>query len=261
VKRAKKAAALFVQEDGCYSDHPLVDAWPKSRDARKYNGPWPVVAHPPCERWGRYWSGGPSAKIRRELGADEGCFAFALAAVREFGGVIEHPEASYAWDAFGLNKPPRDGGWVAADFEGGWTCCVEQGHYGHRARKATWLYALGIDLPSLKWGTCGTRGRLDQGYHSEAERARAVKTGVTQRLSKAQRAATPIPFRDLLIDMARSVHVYPGSRITSIPRPYRITPRVSRAPRPVYMKAHPDGSQLDLIGHINKTAACDGRAE
>jgi hypothetical protein len=139
-------AALYVQTNGVYFGLPNVDPWDSERDARSYAGPHPVVAHPPCERWGRYWSGGPSATWRREKGADGGCFAAALAAVRQFGGVLEHPEASHAWTAFGLNAPPRTGGWVVADFHGGWTCCVEQGAYGHRARKATWLYANGVDL-------------------------------------------------------------------------------------------------------------------
>ncbi len=197
-------AALFVQTGGCYFGLDGVDPWDKARDARLYSGPWPVVAHPPCERWGRYWSGGPSARFRRLKGDDDGCFASALASVRRWGGVLEHPEASSAWAHFGLNAPPRDGGWITADFEGGWTCCVEQGHYGHRARKATWLYANGVLIPpELKWGSCGIRERLDEGYHSAEERRRAVRTGVCQRLSKRQRAATPIPFRDLLLSIAR----------------------------------------------------------
>lgn len=54
-------AALFVATGGCYFGLPGIDPWDKARDARLYAGPWPVVAHPPCERWGRYWSGGPSA--------------------------------------------------------------------------------------------------------------------------------------------------------------------------------------------------------
>lgn len=121
------------------------------------------------------------------------------------GGVIEHPEGSAAWPHFGLNKPPRDGGWVAADFVGGWTCCVEQGHYGHRARKATWLYAVQTELPSLRWGRApGDFVRLDEGFHSVEERRRAIKTGACQRLSKKQRAATPIEFRDLLISIAQT---------------------------------------------------------
>lgn len=194
-------AALFVETNGVYFGLPGVDPWDKARDARLYDGPHPVIAHPPCERWGRYWGGAPWQKERKTLGADDGCFSAALDLVRHYGGVLEHPEASHAWRTFGLNAPPRHGGWVVADFEGGWTCCIEQGHYGHRARKATWLYAHGVDLPSLKWGTSGKRERLDEGFHSKEERRRAVRTGICQRLSKRQRAATPIEFRDLLMSM------------------------------------------------------------
>lgn len=196
-------AALYVQSNGCYAGVPGVDPWDIHRDARLYGGPHPVVAHPPCERWGRYWSGGPSARVRRRLGDDGGCFRAALESVRRYGGVLEHPEASHAWRAFGLNLPPRSGGWIAADFEGGWTCCVEQGHYGHRARKATWLYACHVTPPTLKWGSSGIKMRLDEGFHSKEERRRAVRTGACQRLSGLQRAATPIPFRDLLLSIAR----------------------------------------------------------
>lgn len=202
-------AALYVQRGGVYYGLPDVDPWDEERDARLYAGPWPVVAHPPCARWGRYWFGGPSAKVRRELGDDGGCFAAALAAVRAWGGVLEHPEASHAWREFGLLAPPRSGGWVAAgDFQG-WTCCVEQGHYGHRARKPTWLYACGVSVARLTWGAAPQqRGLIDAGYHSAAERRAARLAGTLRgggRMSKRERAATPLPFRDLLLDMARSV--------------------------------------------------------
>jgi hypothetical protein len=213
-------AALFVEKDGCYDGLPGVDAWTIARDARLYAGPHAVVAHPPCQRWGRYWSGGPSlAKTPRAKtkGDDGGCFAAALTACRAFGGVIEHPEASHAWAAFRLTAPPKNGGWVYADFLGGWTCCVEQGHYGHAARKATWLYAFGVDLPSLKWGASAASGDIGDGFHSGEEariakaqgfrtfkewRARQIKTGICQRLSKRQRLATPVEFRDLLLSIA-----------------------------------------------------------
>lgn len=198
-------AALYVQTNGVYYGLDDVDPWDKTRDARKYAGPWPVVAHPPCERWGRYWSGGPSAHVRRIKGDDGGCFAAALASVNKWGGVLEHPEGSHAWRAFNIVAPPREGGWVRGGmFQPGWTCCVEQGHYGHLARKATWLYALGVDLPSLKWGPSIASVRFDDGFHSAEERRRAVRTGICQLLSHRQRAATPLPFRDLLISMARS---------------------------------------------------------
>lgn len=198
-------AALYVQEGGCYFGLPDVDPWDKHRDARLYDGPFAVVAHPPCERWGRYWGGSPRCWPRKKLGDDGGCFAAALASVRKFGGVLEHPEGSHAWRHFHLNTPPRTGAWVMADWDGGWTCCVEQGAYGHKARKATWLYANGVELPSLEWGKAeGDFIRLDDGYHSAEERARAVKTGACQRLSKKQSAATPILFRDLLLSIART---------------------------------------------------------
>lgn len=196
-------AALFVERGGVYWDLPGVDAWDEARDARLYAGPWPVVAHPPCERWGRYWNGGPSSRERKRKGDDGRCFASALESVRRWGGILEHPECSHAWRAFGLNRPPKWGGWIVADFEGGWTCCVEQGAYGHRARKATWLYAAGVRLPSLRWGKApGDFVRLDAGFHTAEERRRAVKTGACQRLSARQRRATPIPFRDLLLSIA-----------------------------------------------------------
>ncbi len=197
-------AALFVMADGPYAGIPGVDMWDQERDARHYAGPHRVVAHPPCERWGRYWNGGPSARVRRVKGDDGGCFAAALAAVRKYGGVLEHPAASAAWEAFGLNPPPRAGGWVNADFEGGWTCCVDQEHYGHRAQKATWLYAAGVPLPSLRWGKGFSR--LVDGYETAEERRRVIRTGVCQRLSKRQRTETPAGFRDLLLLIAAGTY-------------------------------------------------------
>lgn len=203
-------AALYVETGGCYFGLPDVDPWDKSRDARLYAGPYPVVAHPPCERWGRYWGGSPTTWPRLVKGDDKGCFKAALDAVRKWGGVLEHPEGSAAWPAYGLVRPQRGGGWSQADYflgYNGWTCCVEQGAYGHQARKATWLYAHGVGLPDLRWGPAeGDFLRLGDGFHSEEERRRAVKTGVCQRLSKRQRAATPVEFRDLLLSIAKAAH-------------------------------------------------------
>jgi hypothetical protein len=187
----KMVAALFVATNGVYFGLPNVDPWDRARDARQYPGPHPVVAHPPCERWGRYWGGAPWQTERKTLGDDGGCFAAALAAVRKWGGVIEHPEASHAWAHHGLNTPPRCGGWVVADWEGGWTCCVEQGAYGHRARKATWLYAHGIDLPSLRWGSApGAFDLLDEGYHSKDRHlSKAVGQATSGNADRVSRSA------------------------------------------------------------------------
>jgi len=172
-------AALYVQTGGCYFGLPGVDPYDKKRDARLYAGPYPVVAHPPCERWGRYWGGGPmlhGTPRQKRLGDDGGCFAAALESVRTWGGVLEHPEGSHAWRAFELNLPPRSGGWVNADFYGGRTCCVEQGAYGHRARKATWLYAARVNLPSLRWGRAnGSFDLLDDGARKNARNQQDVR--------------------------------------------------------------------------------------
>lgn len=201
-------AALFVMSGGPYFGIEGVDPWDELRDARAYSGPHPVVAHPPCKRWGRYAEGGPSAapgKYRR--GDDDGCFASALSSVIRWGGVLEHPEASAAWRAFGLAVPKHGEGWVRAGlFAPGWTCSIDQGWYGHAARKRTWLYAVSTDLPELCWESFEGGLRLDEGWHSTEERqaARAAGVAPTRRLGARERLATPEPFRDLLIDLARS---------------------------------------------------------
>jgi hypothetical protein len=207
-------AALFVETDGCYFGLPDVDPWDEARDARKYPGPWPVVCHSPCQRWGRFWAGQPlwikRTGQRKIKGDDGGCFEFALWAVRHYGGVAEHPAESHAWAHFGLNKPPRDGGWIKADDFGGWTCCVEQGRYGHYARKPTWLYVCGVaeeDLPDLDWG------RSEPSFPAEmiekhglayCKRAGelAFKGGGKD---SHHRIGTPDPFRKVLLNIARSV--------------------------------------------------------
>jgi hypothetical protein len=204
-------AALYVQTGGCYFGLPDVDPWDEARDARLYGGPHPVVAHPPCQRWGRYWRGSPYAVARGlndyRKGDDDGCFAAALDCVRRFGGVLEHPADSAAWDAFGLCKPPRSGGWVTTGLmDGGWTCYVEQGHFGHFSRKPTWLLTYGCELPSLPWGE--GEQRLDRealeqfGY--EKARRRGVMVNVGGGGNDRERSATPLPFRDLLLSIART---------------------------------------------------------
>lgn len=203
-------AALFVETDGCYFGVDGCDPWDEQRDAKLYAGPWPVVAHPPCQRWGRFWHGSTRKPHQFRLGDDKGCFKAALAAVRANGGVLEHPADSHAWGpspGFNLIKPKRFKGWTVVDEYGGRSCYVEQGHYGHMSRKPTWLYAVLRDFPELNW----TRG--EQRLHPIAlERygyAKARRIGMTAMVGgkgKTKiRNATPLPFRDLLISIAAAV--------------------------------------------------------
>lgn len=195
-------AALYVERGGVYWDLPDVDPWDEARDARLYAGPWPVVAHPPCSRWCRL-AGLVEARWGHKRGDDGGCFKAALAAVRRWGGVLEHPAFSDAFAAHGLPSPRR-GGWQRT-ICGGWVCCVDQGHYGHAAKKATWLYAHGpVTLPSLIWATVPDRESLALvswcGNH--------ISSGETRpRLGKREAKSTPLAFRDLLLSIARSVEV------------------------------------------------------
>lgn len=192
-------AALYVETNGVYYGLPDVDPWDEQRDARLYDGPWPVVAHPPCQRWCRFAPGIAAQYPEYPVGDDGGCFEAAVAAVRRFCGVLEHPAYSLAWDAVGITEPRWQGGWTAS-MCGGWTCYVEQGRYGLPVKKATWLYAYGVDLPELKWGWTSDAQAGDVRW------ARVRYSGDEERPRVRQRdvARTPPAFRDVLLDMARS---------------------------------------------------------
>lgn len=208
-------AALFVEADGAYASVPDVDLWHEARDARLYDGPHPVVAHPPCARWGRFWWADGSI----EPGNDDGCFAAALRSVRRWGGVIEHPEGSHAWKVYELPEA-RLGAWNRSLLCGGYSTAVVQKNYGHRARKLTWLYYHGATAPPiLDWSDPGS----DQYYlkapgrckgdrprrRCPCERCRQFfgKQWLGGRewklITKRERIATPPEFRDLLLAMAK----------------------------------------------------------
>jgi hypothetical protein len=159
------------------------------------------------------WAGQPlwikRTGIRKIKGDDGGCFKHSLDTLRRVGGVLEHPWGSHAWRHFGIPVPPRSGGWISTGlFDGGWTCCVEQGRYGHYARKPTLLLAYGCELPELEWGEGKAEypeWAIEKYGLARCKRAGelAFKGGGTD---SSPRIGTPEPFRDLLIGMARSVY-------------------------------------------------------
>ena len=223
-------AALYIEPEGCYANVLGVDAWCEVRDARTYAGPYPVVAHPPCQRWGRFWHGSTRKPHQYKLGDDKGCFTAALDALEHFGGVIEHPCDSHAWRCFGITPPARHGGWYHTQppsynridgLKAGktytrrtgewWTCYVEQGHYGHMSRKPTWLLTQGLtlsQLPDLEWSRGAQRLHPVALERYGYEKARRIgMTAMVGGKDKTRiRNATPPEFRDVLLSIARKAH-------------------------------------------------------
>ena len=183
----RTVAALFVDPKGVYAGLEGVEVWDEARDARLYEGPWPVVAHPPCARWS-------IMGLCRGYGdgKDGGCFEAALNAVRTYGGVLEHPAHSLAWKRFGLPKPHAEG-WTASLTDPGMTCSIDQRWYGHAANKPTWLYLVGVDDPPYFW-----YGRAPRGDVTVA-RWKGVSYDQRSRLA----AATPPRMATELVGLAR----------------------------------------------------------
>lgn len=231
-------AALYVETGGCYFDLPDVVVVGHGEDhadgtttvhldGRTYQGPWPAVAHPSCKRFGRFWHGSTRKPHQFKSGDDGGCFAHALSTVRSHGGVIEHPAYSSAWNpkdhpkrpGFGLPKPACGKGWSEPDEYGGRSIYVEQCHYGHKARKASWLYAVGIDFEAFELMSKRTRAVVPDWMVERYGEKQARKIGVVAmeggKDKVKNRNATPLGFRDILIAMAHSVT---SARLASNPR-------------------------------------------
>lgn len=186
-------------QDTIYRSIQHVECWGIEQDARHYLGPHPVVAHPPCSTWGRLahtTKAGPSN--------DGGCAEAAIAAVRRWGGVLEHPAWSGIFYRFGLAFPDH------YDSAGGWTIEVEQGWWGHSAPKPTWLYVVGVDRVDLP-------------------AVRPHATGRVKSLGRKDRSATPPALAAWLVDIARRSRPSTAASTLLPPQPIR---QVPGRPRP-----------------------------
>lgn len=177
-------AALYVDtRRGPYPAIPGVDCWGIERDATKYAGPWPVVVHPPCGHWGRY----------HQKAHDDGHTGpIAVAQVRRWGGVLEHPKDSKLWRECGLPRPGE-----MPDAWGGYTILVEQGDWGHEAQKPTWLYIVGVDRKSLL--AMPTRRPVPPSGHKGR--------GVLERLAKSKHHLTPPAFAGWLVSIVALIPI------------------------------------------------------
>lgn len=148
-------------------------------------------------------------------GEDGGCFEAALRSVHEFGGILEHPAFSAAFAKFGLPRPSVYEGWTAG-LDGGWSAYVEQGRYGLPVKKATWLYAYGVELPELRWGWTrdaegnpenqGEFGGMDAWRDKFGKRREQWTKGRHRGGHHGLTATTPPAFRDVLLETARSAY-------------------------------------------------------
>lgn len=190
-----RPVVLFTMPDSIYKSFGL-DCYDEVRDARTYTGDDPVIAHPPCQLWGKLarvnyarWGG-----EHNKPGNDGGCFRFALDTVNRCGGVLEHPAGSYAWAVHGLEAPQKRGGWQRSG--NGWVCEVWQSAYGHRARKRTWLYCAGTNVP-LEPDWSRLAGTHQIGFPDQRGKVYNKPT-----LGKREANATPPSFACWLVELA-----------------------------------------------------------
>jgi len=190
MSQPRTVAALYVDPRGPYPKMPGVDCWDEARDARLYDGPHPVVAHPPCGPWGRLRS-----MCTKQ---DHYCGIVAFGQVRRLGGVLEHPQGSTLWDYVGAPEPCEP-----ADSSGGRTYLVRQVDWGHTCAKSTWIYAVGISHELID---SEIRSRANSGTPTHVISTSRRRTNPLPELTvKWQRAITPPLFAEWLVSLARSV--------------------------------------------------------
>lgn len=182
-------AVLFARQDSTYKTLPGVDVFDIDRDARTFQGGMPVVAHPPCRAWGRLRAFANPRPDEMNLAR------LAVALVREFGGVLEHPAGSTLWAAQMLPRPGD-----TRDQYGGWTFAAPQMWWGHKAQKATWFYIVGVapaDMPPVP---------LVLGDASHVVQSRK-RQDYRPHITKAEREHTPPELAARLVEVARRCRI------------------------------------------------------
>lgn len=186
---SRPVAVLFAREDSIYKTFPGVDVWDKPRDARQWPGGCPIVAHPPCRSWGSLKHQAKPEPGERELAIE------AVAQIRRWGGVLEHPAASELWAACALPEPGM------RDAFGGFTLEVPQFMWGHRAEKFTRFYVCGCapeEMPPVP-----DRAGVAAWYISPPPDVRKGDTNWKPNLRKPEREMTPPALALWLLDVAR----------------------------------------------------------
>ena len=181
----REVSVLFARADSIYKTLPGCDVWDAARDARKWHGGTPVVAHPPCRGWGQL------RHFARPIAGEIELATWAVDQVRKFGGVLEHPKGSRLW----ISRLPYPG---ETDEFGGWTLPILQFWFGHRCEKATWLYIVGLkcgDIPPIPFV-------LGEATHVIASSRK--RGGHRPEVPKSEREHTPLQLAEWLVQLARS---------------------------------------------------------
>ena len=188
-------AILFARADSVYKTLPSTDVYDIERDARIYNGPHPVVGHPPCRAWGRLSHMAKPRPGEKELAI------FAVEQIRKYGGVLEHPSASKLWPTMGLPNPG-----IVDEF-GGWTLPIHQHWFGHKAEKSTLLYIVGCrpgDEPVMPMILGKARYVVASSLHRNKK-----TTWARPEISASEREHTPVELAAWLVELARSCALQP----------------------------------------------------
>lgn len=173
-------SVLFARQDSIYKSLDC-DVWDIDRNAKNYEGPNAVICHPPCRAWGCLRGLAKPRPGERELAP------WAITQVREFGGVLEHPRASLLWKE--LNLPLGRN----IDAHGGFTICINQSWFGHRAEKKTLLYIVGIspkDLPAYPV-TFDLPTHVIMRHHKSQKKHEARGGSLRPTVTKKEREQTP----------------------------------------------------------------------
>lgn len=156
---------LFARTDSVYKSLDC-DVWDKDRNARLFDGPGPIIAHPPCRAWGRF------AHRSKHDDYEKSHAIWSIEQIRRLGGVMEHPAFSRVWELLDDDET---------------SIVLDQHWFGHPARKRTRLF---YNLPTKP-----------PQFPLRLERIQRP----VEFMSEAQREHTPRAFAQWLLDWCNQV--------------------------------------------------------
>lgn len=123
----KTVAILGANKNSIYKQLQNVEVYDECRDLRNYDGPWPVVAHPPCRGYSafmRHWA--------KPKPGEKGLALFCIQRIKDYGGVLEHPAHSRLFtEVLGIRPGQPDGTFQCVEINQSW--------FGYPTKKRTWL--------------------------------------------------------------------------------------------------------------------------